>query len=268
MQYSTTEEKSSSNFLDNAKYILGNANRVFSYIFGFSISVFSGDLFYKYQEPIFFGNNCEYVFSINGVGNSLSDIYDQNGWINSIGSIVLSGPNEDRPSYNHIDNYSSGVADFIQAVGDELDFISISSIRAARSINKAGEDAEIKCNCYKIYVVAHSQGTGVFKNALPLIKPEYRKHITFLGFGGQFFANSFWGVSEFHNFANIDDIIPMYLNFSLPYRSHKGFFASMHRNTHFKYDGGWGLSHKFNAHYLDYFKTYWENRPRLKNGGK
>ena len=90
-----------------------------------------------------------------------------------------------------MENTAVYISDFIQILGDELGTINYASIELAKVIKKASKQAKHNnCkDCYKIHVVAHSQGTSVFYRALPLVDKEIHSHIYFVGLGGQRFAN-------------------------------------------------------------------------------
>jgi RHS repeat-associated protein len=178
-----------------------------SYVGGFVISVFSGDIFFPDEGPSFVDKGCDFLITINGMFNTKSD----SGEFRKETKIL--------PEFSHIldknaidlHNPTTYVGDFIQVAGDEIGLISISSIRAAQYINAAGDQADKnKCgNCFTINIVAHSQGTSVFRNALPLIKDKYKKHINFIGIGGQRWANALWGIGKYENNANFEDLVPL-----------------------------------------------------------
>lgn len=109
----------------------------------------------------------------------------------------------------HFHNHTAGPLDIIQSGADEVGIISIPSFMLARDIKEAAKQAERnKCKCFKIYVVAHSQGTSTFHNALPLIDDEYKENIHFIGIGGERLANPTWGIGDYENYININDMVP------------------------------------------------------------
>ena len=42
-----------------------------------------------------------------------------------------------------------------------------------------------------------------------MIKDKYKKHINFIGIGGQRWANALWGIGKYENNANFEDIVPL-----------------------------------------------------------
>jgi hypothetical protein len=157
----------------------------------------------------------------------------------------------------HLHNPTTFIGDFVQILGDEIGLINITSIRAAKYINAAGDQAiKNKCKCFTIHVVAHSQGTSVFRNALPLIKEKYKKHINYIGLGGQRLANFTWGIGNYQNHINVDDFVPM-LNFYNPLHIEDAIFSlfdGKKSDFHWR-SGGWGVgSHPWENNYYQYLK--------------
>ena len=238
---------------NNPTYAITNFFALPRYAAGLLISALSGDLFRGYDEPQFSGNTCRYAFSINGVFNTDTGLEK---WEKDIPNYINKS-GEEPMIYNHIKNHTTFLGDIIQVIGDELGLISIPSIRAARSINRAGENASLRCgDCYDIYIIAHSQGTAIFQNALYLIKPEYKRHITFLGFGGQVLSNSTWELKEVYNFINTDDIVPIFSNIFNPLRFGLGLYSLVANHKEFGNKGGLFFSHKFDTSYSDMLKKF------------
>lgn len=153
-----------------------------------------------------------------------------------------------------MENTAVYISDFIQILGDELGTINYASIELAKVIKKASKQAKHNnCkDCYKIHVVAHSQGTSVFYRALPLVDKEIHSHIYFVGLGGQRFANDIFGLGGNENYANRDDIVPYIGNYN-PFRAFgipRNISGSGGEVIWLPSSGGWGTSHPWEKHYI------------------
>ena len=225
-----------------------------SYVGGFVISVFSGDIFWPSEEPKFSNKGCGFLITINGIWNWEKARKDFN---TQIGKLPQFSEIESNGNSLHLHNPTTIIGDFVQIAGDEIGLINITSIRAAKYINAAGDQAiKNKCKCFTIHVVAHSQGTSVFRNALPLIKEKYKKHINYIGLGGQRLANFTWGIGAYQNHINGDDLVPM-INFYNPLHIEDAIFSLFDgKKSDFHWRGGGvGLfSHPWKNNYYQYLK--------------
>lgn len=225
-----------------------------SYVGGFFISVLSGDIFWPGKEPNFSDKGCDFLITINGIWNLESARIDLNNKISNLPQYAKISTNNSQ----HLHNPTTFIGDFVQIAGDEMGLINVTSIRAAKYVNAAGEQAaKNKCgDCFTINVVAHSQGTSVFRNALPLIKEEYKKHIKFIGVGGQRLANFSWGIGDYKNYINGDDIVPI-SNFLNPLHPLDAVFTLFDKDKseyHWQ-GGGWGIgSHPWENNYYQHLK--------------
>jgi hypothetical protein len=96
-----------------------------------------------------------------------------------------------------------GIGDALQVAGQEQGNIDITAIRTAAMIRKGLENRD------EIYVVAHSQGTKTFEQALALLTPEERKKIKFQGFGGeQYIDKDKYGLASARNVRHEKDPVP------------------------------------------------------------
>jgi hypothetical protein len=106
---------------------------------------------------------------------------------------------------------TTGLADFAQIIGHELGGIDNAAINTARAINKAQETGEKNCcDEIKIRVIAHSQGTMIFKRSLGYVNESAMGNIHYQGFGGQAFipddrfpARNVWNPDDPVPYANL-----------------------------------------------------------------
>ncbi|MPM67398.1 hypothetical protein SDC9_114320 [bioreactor metagenome] len=214
---------------------------------GIPFSILSGDIarLFGNDDLQFKGAGCEFLITVNGVLNTRSDAKQFND------AIAAS------PRYKHITsgnsvaayNYTTYAGDFAQIIGDELGTISYPSIELASLVRKAVERAKVnQCQCYKIHVVAHSQGTSVFYNALPFIDQGIYPNIYYVGLGGERFASGMDGLGGNENYANKDDMIPYWANDG-PWR----WLGITGGGTWLPSTGGYGTSHPWKD-YLSVFQ--------------
>ena len=242
------------NPLQNSTSDISDVTTPIRLIGGFPISLLSGDLSYPDNDPQFSGGGCDFLITINGIGN------------NWLGGQVLNEFVSNAPRYNHINFDDSTfvhnptnfflIGDFIQIIGDELGFINITSIRAANHIEQAARQAEENGCCdYEINVAAHSQGTSVFYRALHLIDDDIRSHIRFVGVGGQRFADESLGLRSYENYANTDDIVPWFGNYN-PFRLFGIPRAIIGSDVQWDTSGRsiWGTNHPWNPNYTGPFR--------------
>jgi hypothetical protein len=104
-----------------------------------------------------------------------------------------------------VQNNSSfnGIGDGLQVAGQEQGNIDITSIRTALMLREGLK------NRSEIYVIAHSQGTKVFEQAIALLTPQERSKIKFQGFGGeQYIDQKKYGLASARNVRHVKDPIP------------------------------------------------------------
>lgn len=95
------------------------------------------------------------------------------------------------------------IQDALQSFGLEQGNIDITVLRTAYMIRQGliGKD--------EIHIVAHSQGTKVFEQAIALLTPEERSKIKFQGFGGeQYVDGDKHGLASARNVRHVHDPIP------------------------------------------------------------
>lgn len=157
---------------------------------GFPFGIFGGDNF-DHQETEIPGSR---TTSINGVFNTISEGQEMR---NAVNAKMEVNDTVDVANGTHPGSLKFG--DLIQVLGEELGLITISSIRAADAINQAGGGN----------VIAHSQGTSVFRGALALLPNDIRANIDYQGAGGQSFINAgLYGLNSARNVANPGDPVP------------------------------------------------------------
>ena len=135
-------------------------------IYGLPFNVASGDLFHNQVEENYNDTQCEFLITITGIFTSMKG---NEHFLNRIRRL---------PQYRSIQNATyvfnpSGlkILDTLQILGHEMGAIDVIAIEAAKKISNAAIKAqENKCGpCFTIEVVAHSQGTMVFKEAWNLL---------------------------------------------------------------------------------------------------
>ena len=197
-------------YFDKNGYEMGIGKTILlapSLLLGGAVSILSGDIFRRYPKASFSNVGCEFLITVNGMFNGKrrrDQIHEQIKSLPRFHSIAQNG------NAVHFHNHTAGPLDIIQSAADEIGIISLPSAALARDIAEAVKQAKRnKCKCFKIYVVAHSQGTSTFRNALPLIDDEYKENIHFIGIGGERLANPTWGIGDCENHININDPVPI-----------------------------------------------------------
>ena len=225
------------------------------YYLGIPASILSGDIFYDYDYKIEendIGSKCCFLITINGVLNG-------NKARNRLMNMMKEKFKVDRgvtPTVYRVNNPTMGPNDFVQVITDEAGIVSYPSIRTAQLINRISYEASSNCReNFEIYIVAHSQGTAVFRNSLPFIEPEAKKHIKYYGIGGQRLANDSWGV-RYDNYMNYNDIV--ILNMLNPGHDIEAIINLFDSNTHFDSSFRWELDfydgHTWENNYIDKFE--------------
>lgn len=95
------------------------------------------------------------------------------------------------------DTHFWGIGDIIQVLGETVGAITTPSVRMAETIRKTNAKT----------VIAHSQGTSVFRGTRPLLSNAEITKIDYQGFGGQVFHRQ-GNLNSVHNFANPRDFVP------------------------------------------------------------
>lgn len=175
---------------------------------GLPFSILSGDIFVSDRFDAVEPGRCSVLVTVNGINNNAEARRRINelaqGAPRYAGSQAMMGVN--RTTY---------MGDLLQILGDELGAIQISSIRLANQINSIHDQFRRNgCCCAKIQVLAHSQGTMVFRRAWPLIRPEVRRLIYYVGIGGETSINGDYGLAGQENLANNIDPVPIIGNFN------------------------------------------------------
>jgi RHS repeat-associated protein len=175
-------------------------------VYGLPFNIASGDLFYDQIKENYNDTQCEFLITITGVFNFEKGNEDFN---NSISLL---------PQYRSIENPTyvfnpTGlkVLDLFQIIGHETGSIDVIAIAAAKKISAAAINAqENNCGvCFTINVVAHSQGTMVFKTALNLLPEKVKNRIKFVGLGGQVAIDGTGILISARNIADKRDRVPL-----------------------------------------------------------
>jgi len=161
---------------------------------GIPFSILSGDIF-DHQTPF---EDTATSISVNGILNTMhharviaQDVDDALGVSGTV------------PIVNGTHFF---IGDFIQIIGEELGAITTSSIRAAEVIRQL----------HVTDVIAHSQGSSVFRGALPLLSFEQRSIINYQGFGPQSVIGfPRFGLNSIQNSIRPGDPVPWLSPFNL-----------------------------------------------------
>ncbi|MBK7573659.1 MAG: hypothetical protein IPI26_00080 [Elusimicrobia bacterium] len=201
--------------------------------------VLSGDIFDR-ANAIRFDLYGPAVITINGILNSATQALEISNAVRRSFGI------SDATIVRNDTHYFFG--DFFQIIGHEtlgtIDKPAILTAMAIREgIKQKGE----------VYVVAHSQGTSIFRQALYLLKPEEIKKIHYLGLGPEVIINSkINGLGSSKNIFNRFDIVPVFgnflaapLNFVLPWRVGRLYVNEVDYRREFRF--GW-------THSFSYYK--------------
>lgn len=140
----------------------------------------------------------------------------------------------------------------MQIAGHELWLIQAVDRNVANVINEAAQKLQSRhCCCWRIYVVAHSQGTMIVKRSLKLVDSEAKSHLYLVGLGGQTSFNTWWdGVAFTHNIANKHDLVPI-LRIVTP------LFDAFDSVDKFEDENWWGMAaHGATNSYLPYLQAH------------
>jgi len=163
-------------------------------------SVLSGDIFDESEiQTTFEPGQCEFLVTINGIAN------DEEA---AVAMADLASETFRLPAARIVNNthlpFAAG--DILQILGHEIGLIDVTSRRTARQIKAAHDWGRLQnCNCITIVVVAHSQGTMVFRRSLPLLSADVKESIEYHGDGGETFIESGLGLRSVDNAWNRTD---------------------------------------------------------------
>jgi RHS repeat-associated protein len=170
--------------------------------------VLDGDLFRAdVIGEKFTDSQCHFLFTVTGINTN------REGNINNRDRVAT------YPEFSHIPSpqavynptFGSLAGNLgIQALGDELGTISVTSRKMAGSLNEAYQKALVnKCSdkCIKIFIEAHSQGGAIAIHALSLVSTEVKKHVFLTILGGQW-DSAGQGLGGARNIHNKYDIVP------------------------------------------------------------
>ena len=212
-------------------------------IYGLPFSILSGDIFRSQIEDNYNDIQCDFLITITGIFTF------EDGNINFNDSIAK------LPRYQSIQNPTyvfnpSGFAvlDPIQILGHETGAIDVIAIAAAKKMSNAAIKAQDNnCStCFTINVVAHSQGTMVFKTALNLLPEKVKDRIKFVGLGGEVAIDGTDKLISARNIADTCDLVP----WSNWLRPHDGFGGDIEIFTSWKLP----IPAHISENYIDYLK--------------
>jgi hypothetical protein len=150
------------------------------------------------QVPYSFRGQKYAVVTINGMDNDEKDARLFNRGVREVFGVTQAA---------YIANYShgpGGLGDKLQTLGYEafgaVDAPAINAALAMKvGIREKGE----------VHVVAHSQGSEIFNQALKLLTSEERRHVHYQGFGSETYIDEDrLGLAEARNVRNQDDAVP------------------------------------------------------------
>jgi RHS repeat-associated protein len=167
---------------------------------GIPISILSGDAFYHYTTPEERMNDYGFMptgFSINGIFTGEYDAL-------RMGDKISNRLNISSKSVFVIENPTRGPLDIVRAAGQQVRAIDITALRAADMIRASGGG----------YIIAHSNGSGVFFAASALLPAAVKANINYEGFGPQININeqNVPGLRSYYNEAGSKDWIARGLN--------------------------------------------------------
>jgi hypothetical protein len=162
--------------------------------------VLSGDAFAHYTTPEEYINKygtMPLAFSING-------IFSDDKSIVNMRSSIAANLNLNMESIFSIENPSFGPLDLVRAAGQQVRAIDITALRAADMIRASGGG----------YIIAHSNGSGVFIAASALLPAAVKANINYEGLGPQININkqNVPGLRSYYNEAGSKDWIARGLN--------------------------------------------------------
>jgi len=187
-----------------------NSNDPIVAVIGNITGALSGDLFHAANPiPEYGKNQCEFLITVSGIRMKNDGVDTQERYFNLIRALPNQSHIQNPVFVNNPSNGPGGALDYIQIMANELHLMTIVDLDMVRQIEAAAKSAKDNgCCCWSIQVFAHSQGTMVFRRALDLIDADTRKHIHFIGLGGQSILHSDMGMASVLNIAHQNDIVP------------------------------------------------------------
>jgi hypothetical protein len=160
-------------------------------------AILSGDLF-DGQRPYSFADQKYAVVSINGMDNTFDDAKDMRDAVRQIFDV------SDSAMISNEKGVVPYVQDVLQTTGYEaLGLVDAPAVNAALAMKVGVKEKG------EVYVIAHSQGSEVFHQALKLLTPEERAHVHYQGFGPETYIDAkAFGLAEARNVWNKGDVIP------------------------------------------------------------
>jgi len=170
-------------------------------VFGPLNALLSGDLFDEQRGYSFVGQKYA-VIEINGMDNSLDDAKDMRAALHRIFDVTDSAMISNEKGF--LPFGLSFLNDGIQTVGYEtLGFVDTPAINVALAIKAGIRQKGTVC------VLAHSQGSEIFNQALKLLTPKERMNIYYQGFGPETYIDAkSLGLAGARNVINKGDLIP------------------------------------------------------------
>jgi RHS repeat-associated protein len=165
----------------------------------------------KGQSPVdITAKDCsQYLLTVNGIWNSHQQVMEfprelRKAFPDTFGRIANVG---------YVDNPTTYLTDFVQIGFLEAKGIGVPSITTAKYIREAYNRARQEgAKNIDIYIVAHSQGAAILKNALPLVPKEIEKHLRILTIGAENQIDDQGQFGFLKNIGNKGDVVP-YLSF-------------------------------------------------------
>lgn len=155
--------------------------------------VLSGDIF-RNQPAQSFSKTGPAIVTINGVFTGNASAATLNRGVNKAFGVDQSVAIRNGTFYK--------VGDIAQIVGHELGGLDKPAFAAAREIQRGIKEKG------QVFVVAHSQGTAIFAQALTLIPKADRANIHYLGIGPQWIVGTGSGLASAKNVMNHKDPVP------------------------------------------------------------
>ena len=167
---------------------------------GTAMGVLTGDIFDR-SRPIQFDSKGVALITINGVKTPPKGAE----YLNEAGKKALGIQTATMIKNN---THLFGLGDFVQVISQEflgtIDKPSLDTARAIRAgIKEKGE----------VFVVAHSQGSAIFKQSLSLLTSEEKSNIHYIGLGPEWIIDAkSEGLASATNIINKGDPVPIFGN--------------------------------------------------------
>jgi RHS repeat-associated protein len=160
-------------------------------------------------KAVDFGDDCEFLLFINGIKNTNEDA--ENSYDDLRDNLTF--PKQQSARVQNGTHYSD-LGDWAQVgfneIGTVLPVRTLAGRRTVRQIRQMAEAAKDNgCCCYTIHVVAHSQGTAVFDEAIKTLSPKIKKRIDYQGAGPQSLIGNDRGLGRSKNWLKHGDPVPI-----------------------------------------------------------